>query len=514
MAEQVPTTADTAKITARPPAGEVATTRDGRDITRGYVDSMPWLTPQDTVLQLRGAGDYRLYEEVRRDDQVQSVFEQRRLAVVSREWEVEPGDDSRKAKKAAEALQANLEAVGWDNITGKMLFGIFYGYAVGECLWARDGAQVVLDAVKVRKQRRFAWSPRGELKLLTSGNMNGEVVPPNKFWTFCVGADNDDEPYGLGLAHWLYWPVFFKRNGIKFWLIFLEKFGMPTAKGTYPSGAVENEKTKLLDALSAINTDAGVAIPEGMQIELLEAARSGTADYVGLHDRMNAAISKVIIGHTGSSDATPGRLGGEDNASDVREDIVKADADLVCESFNRTVARWLTFWNFGPDCPVPRVWRRVEPEEDLKSTAERDKTLSDIGYKPTLKRVREVYGEDYEPVQAPKPPVIPGAAPGATADEPGADPRETPPPAFAALSDNEDFADALTTQLEERSGAAMDDLIDRIKRVVETATTLEELRAALLVLYPQLDASALTEVLHQALVAANLGGRFEANDGS
>jgi hypothetical protein len=52
-------------------------------------------------------------------------------------------------------------------------------------------------------------------------------MPERKFWTFSAGAATDDEPYGLGLGHFLYWPVFFKRNDIKFWLIFLEKFAAP-----------------------------------------------------------------------------------------------------------------------------------------------------------------------------------------------------------------------------------------------------------------------------------------------
>lgn len=53
----------------------------------------------------------------------------------------------------------------------------------------------------------------------------------------------------MGLAHYLYWPTFFKRNGIKFWLIFLEKFGMPTAAAKLPPGqkSVEMMKEPLAD---------------------------------------------------------------------------------------------------------------------------------------------------------------------------------------------------------------------------------------------------------------------------
>ena len=382
---------------ARPEFREIATTRDGRDITRGYVDSLPILPPTDRVLQVRGGGSYELYEEVLRDDQVASTFNQRGLAVVSREWEVKPGGDRPIDIAAADFLEETLKHIRFDAITRKMLFGIFYGFAVGECLWARDGRFVVLDEIKVRKQRRFAFTPESELRLLTSSNPFGEPLPPRKFWAFATGSDNDDDPYGLGLAHWLYWPVFFKRNGIKFWLIFLEKFGQPTAVGKYQGSATAEEKTRLLQALEAIMVDSGITIPDGMAIELLEAARSGTADYTSLYDRMNAAISKVVVGQTMTTEDGSSRSQAEVHM-DVRQDLVKADADLICDSLNCGPVLWLTQWNF-PDAMPPKVWRVIEEPEDLSKQAERDKIIFEMGFRPSLQYIRDTYGEGWEPTQ-------------------------------------------------------------------------------------------------------------------
>ncbi|EAM8775588.1 DUF935 family protein, partial [Salmonella enterica] len=106
-------------------------------------------------------------------------------------------------------------------------------------------------------------------RLLTPQNMMaGEPCEGPYFWSFSTGADHDDEPYGLGLAHWLYWPTFFKRNDIKFWLIFLDKFGMPTVAGKHPEGATPEQKRNLLALTRAISTDSGVIMPEGMSVEL------------------------------------------------------------------------------------------------------------------------------------------------------------------------------------------------------------------------------------------------------
>lgn len=383
---------------------EIATTGFGRDITRGFVDPMLLLRPQDSVLRLRGQGSYALYKEVLRDDQVGTCLGQRRLIVTNREWTVTAGGPGARDEEAAQFLREQLDAIQFDRLTERMLYGVFYGYAVAECLWAREGGMTVLRDVKVRDRVRFGWDGSGNLRLKTmSNNDPGELMPPKKFWCYCTGADHDDEPYGLGLAHWLYWPVYFKRGGLKLWTTFLDKFGSPTAKGTYPVNATAEERARLLDALDAITSESGVILPEGMAIELLEAARGGSADYATLYDRMDRAIAKVILGQLASTEGTPGKLGNDDTQADVLTMLAKSDSDLICASFNASVAKWLTEWNF-PGAATPKVWRDFDDGENLLSVATRDKALTEIGYRPTAERIEKIYGPGYEPVATPQPP--------------------------------------------------------------------------------------------------------------
>lgn len=390
---------------------EIATTGLGRDITRGFVDPMMLLRPQDSVLRLRGNSSYLLYKEVLRDDQVGACLAQRRLVVTSREWQVTAGGTSPRDEEAAEFLREQLDNIEYDRITDKMLHGMFYGYAVGECIWGREGGRVVLRDIKTRDRVRFGWDGSGNLRLRTMSNQDpGELMPPRKFWTYCTGADHDDEPYGLGLAHWLYWPVYFKRGGLKLWTTFLDKFGSPTAKGTYPANASPSERARLLDALDAITSESGVILPEGMAIELLEATRGGSVDYAALYDRMDRAIAKVVLGQTATTEGTPGRLGNDDSQQNVLELLAKRDSDLVCASFNATVARWLTEWNF-PGAAAPQVWRDFDEAEELSELAARDKSLREIGYRPNQQRIDQVYGEGYELVEvAPSRPALPAFA--------------------------------------------------------------------------------------------------------
>lgn len=358
--------------------------------TSAYIDI---LIPEDTVLAQRGR-DYKIYREVLRDDQCKATFQQRRDAVIAAPWEVEPASESAVDKSAADFIRELLNSLEWDRITDKMLYGLWYGYSVGECLWTTDGRLITLQDIRVRDRARFAYDSQRRLHLMRNGKY--EMMPERKFWTMSTGADHDDEPYGLGLAHYAYWPVFFKRNDIKFWLVFLEKWAAPTIKGTVPASILNDDikRNEVLAQLRAFASDTAVLVPDGVEVELIEAARSGAASYEQMSQAMDAALAKIILSQTMTTDNGSSRSQSEVHEN-VRDFVVKADADLICGSFNRQVVAWLTEWNFAGAKP-PRVWRKVEPPEDLNARAERDAKIYALGFEPTEDYITQTYGEGWQ----------------------------------------------------------------------------------------------------------------------
>jgi phage gp29-like protein len=480
---------------AAPEKNEIATTQDGRDITRGFVDGMPLLPPQDKLLQLKGAGDLKIYQEVLRDDKVKTCLAQRFSAVTSRAWNVKPGGNKLVDKKAAEFLSEQLNNLQFDDITEKMLYGVFYGYSVAEVIWDVADSRIIPRAIKVRDRRRFGFAPDMSLRLKTMSKPMGEILPERKFWSFSCGADHHDEPYGLGLAHWLYWPVFFKRSGIKFWLKFLDKFGTPTAHGTYPAGTEETEQDKLLNALRDIQNDSAVITPEGMVITLLEATRSGAADYASMVRVMDDAIAQVILGQTASTQGTPGKLGNEQLQSDVRLDIVKADADLICMSLNAGPARWLTDWNFA-GAAYPTVWREVEEPEDLDKRADRDTKVKQLGYKPTLKYVQETYGGEWEE--------------SAANDETNPPGPENNQASFA--EPGESATGQLEDELVKHSAGGWQSTVKKVQAIVDQATDLTTLQKQLTAQFADMTEDDLVNVMAAGFALAELKGMSDVQD--
>ena len=125
---------------------EIAASRDGRDITRGWLYPLQLAPVDDTVLLQRGGGDYRTYDEVIRDDTVRAAVNQRVHGVIARPWVVQPGGKRAIDKAAADFLQAELDALQWDNVTAQMLSGVFYGFSVAEIIWRPEGGKVGNDS--------------------------------------------------------------------------------------------------------------------------------------------------------------------------------------------------------------------------------------------------------------------------------------------------------------------------------------------------------------------------------
>lgn len=470
----------------KPTYDEVAISSAGLDITVPFMGALRDV--QDTVLRRLG-NNYEAYRELRRDDQVHACFQQRRLALMGRPLLVKPGADDAKSVAAAEHLRLNLSQIAFDRTCGTKLWGAFYGHSVAECMWGQRDGKIWLNKPKVRTPWRFRFTHGGDLRLLTRGNqVQGEELPPRKFWTTSWGADNDDDPYGLGLAHQLYWPVFFKKQGLGFWLRALEKYGAPSTVAKYPAGAGKDVRDQALQVARQLRLDGAAAIPDTMLVDLLEATR-GTVDQATFLRQMNAAIAKIILGQTMTTD-DGASLSQSQVHMGVREELTDADAELQCESFQSGPATWLTEWNF-PGAAVPQISRPSAEDETasaelLEKKGKAVKALRDAGLEPENDEVIQAFvGSGWKLV----------AKPAATKPATG--------PAFAearAADAIDDLADDLEWE------PAMTPIADRLAAFVQDQPDLQTAADQLGQLLSDPASGQLVEVVARAMFEARLAG--------
>jgi len=456
------------------------------------------LRNQDDTLISRGGGKgLKIYDEIERDCHAFAVLQKRKLAIIAREWQLLPASSSALDKKACDLVKEQLQNLKFDQVCLKMLDATLKGYSVGEIIWTTDGSEIVASKVKVKPQRRFIFDEDQEPRLVTLTNLwPGEPLPLRKFIVHRYGEKDDDNPYGLGLGYRLFWPVFFKRQDITFWLTFVDKFASPTAMGEYPNGTSDADQKKLLNSLSAISSEAGIIVPQGMMVKFLEAARSGSIDtYERLARYMDEQISECVLGETLSTNiGNSGSLAAAKTHNEVRLELARGDSDLLSDTINETLIRWLVELNV-PGANPPKLWRDFDEGEDLKIRSDMDKNLTEMGFEAAEQYINETYGGKWKK----NPKAVPPSLNSPDAKEP-AQFAETAP----------DTVDLLT----EQTLAAADggDIMGAVYLLLSDSGSLEEVQDKLIDLYGRISVDKTGNALGNSLFQADLTGRAQVLD--
>lgn len=433
--------------------------------------------PDDDILK-KHSYNIKIYRSLLSDEQVKACFLNQRIAgVVAAPWEIIPASNKPLDVEIAEFVKSNLETISFNEKSRKMLYSLWYGFQVGEIMWDIKDGKIIISDIKVRNVERFGFMNTGELYLKKSFSSK-EIMPEHKFWLVKNSGDNDDDVYGIGLAHICYWPVYLKRNGLKFWSIAVEKFAVPTAVGKYPIQSSNEDICNILKALDSISTETSIAVPEGTAVELLEAVKSSGGDYEKFCKYLDQIIAKAILGQDGTSEN--GRYAGTAEVQEnVKDLILKADADLLCESFGEVI-KWLVEYNY-PGAEAPQLIRKFSQPENLKESAEQDSLICNMGFKPTLNHIQQKYGGEWE---------------------------------LADSVNSKDFAEAekttaidyVTDDMADEWEKVIEPIYAPIAQVLEECTSFAEFSNKMLEAYPQLDVSKLQQLVAEGNFKARLNG--------
>ena len=499
---------DDEEIPSRPDAGEVAKT--GATIEGLLQPYIGELSPHPREFQRYRQSyqdDYQMFDYYRRtlaDEQVYSTLNQRLDAVIAVPWEVKPAGTMLRDRQAADRLREDLEAIDFNRICRQMLYGVFFGYAVGEVMWAPGLSRVMLTDIKVRAPDRFRWEDSNKLMLRTFNNPRGTAIPDAKFWLLARPGEHGDTPHGPGLARWCYWPAWLRRNGLKFWAVIMERFGSPIPIGTYTKGDMDS-RAALLDVLSSFSIGAGIAIPEGQKIDILHAMANSGSGHGDFTKYLDAMIAKVLLGQSSTTEQGPWR-GTADVQKDVRDETIISDCNLLNESIRTSVARWWTRWNF-PGAAVPNVIRDASPSDDLDALAEREERISRVaGLRPTRQYVEEKYGGKWEPAPVAPPPPMPGNGPAIPA---------TPDIRMAQGAATADRIDVAISEVLDGDGwePCLEPIIGPILAAARgNGMTLEALRDTLSDTFVEMDRDELVTTLRRMMFSTNLSGQTPPGD--
>lgn len=345
-----------------------------------------YLPDPDIVLRKQGK-DVKIYRELFCDPHVFACIQSRKAGVLSLEWEINKGLDKAKDAELVEDLLKKLDI---HKLINDILDATLFGFQPIEIMWKKIGNYVLPIELKAKPSEWFCFDEENLLKFRTKEHYLGEELPPKKF--LCPQNNPSyDNPYGERVLSRVFWPVTFKKGGLKFWVVFTEKYGIPHLIGKHPRGATKEETDNLADLLEEMIQDAIAVIPDDSSVEIQEANKSSSAEiFEKLIDKMNSEISKAILGQTLTTEiGATGSYAASNTHMAVRQDIIDADKKLVEKTINQLI-QWIYEINFA-NAEVP-VFELYEPEDVDLTLAQRDKILYDTGVKFTKEYFIKTYG--------------------------------------------------------------------------------------------------------------------------
>lgn len=338
-----------------------------------------YFLPVDEIVKRQG---WKTYKDMLHDDQVKTCLAFKKILIGGRTWELSPGEADTD-KKVAKFVEWNLQRIDLPSVIREGLSAIEFGYSLGEIVFERtfyEGNQVVaLKKIAHRDPQNI------ELAIDEHGNViqakqcayygarKDITLDPKYFWIYSHQKRFGD-PYGVSDLRSAYRAWWAKKFIINFWNVFLERMGSPMTKITYPTGSSQELKDTLKRILTNLSSKTEVLVPEGVEIDLIEAQRSGNATYreaLGFHN--NAIANSLLMASLLGSGGEDNKTRGSDSQSFLHLRILFKMADDVSQalikSFMDQVVRQVVEDNFDGDVDklMPRfIWQDYGQFEGMK----------------------------------------------------------------------------------------------------------------------------------------------------
>lgn len=331
------------------------------------------------------------------DPHYRSVLGTRKLSITGLEPEVSPAHDDAAEDETVEFVRKMVEAPAFADLIIDLLDGLGKGYSVVQPVWQVEDGKWVPQEYVWQDQRAFMWDRHERRVSLRPEDASGTLKPMQPGHAIVhVPKLKSGNPVRGSLARVVAWSFLYKNYTIKDWMRFLEVYGMPIRVGKYGTNATEDDKRSLIRALTRIGSDAAAAIPQGMEIEFVQASSGSSASgpvFGHMAEYIDKQMSKAVLGQTMTADDGSSRAQAEVH-DDVRDDIKRADARQLEATITRDLITPAVVWNFGANAQIPRFRLPVPEPEDLKLWTESVTSFMGQGLEVSKRQVREKFGLD------------------------------------------------------------------------------------------------------------------------
>jgi len=357
-----------------------------------------------------------------KDPELLGVFQARRLAVTRRKRDIIPFSNDPKDLELAKETEEMIAGIeGFNKSLGDIADCIPKAYSVVQiCREFKDGAYKVVSLERIDQSRfRFGkvsdvYSNPNEFRMLIDPNrieyyrgffsdeelqrspIDGVSIEndPVIRSRFIIARSNamSGKTSRTALLRPLTYRFLFKNYDVK-WLMSFAEILLGYRIGKYDTSQPD-QKELLITAIRGLASDSAAVISKDSEIEFVEMLQKSTSHdvYKFIIDWADNGYAKLILGHTGSSQSTSGKLGNEDMAKEVKQELVEADAEILDEAISNDLIKQQIILNHGPQKGYPYCQTDVSQSLNMEKESKVDLNIQQMGFPITKKYVSQKYG--------------------------------------------------------------------------------------------------------------------------
>lgn len=302
------------------------------------------LTPYNPN-ELIGRRGIRTIYRMRRDEQVKAALLFKKNAVVAAGWEVVSPVEQDGDWDVTTFVRNNLMQMDGtlDRALINILSGLDFGFSVSEKTYEKRDDRIWLRGIRTRYPDywHFRQDEYGRITELLQDQRGSYVpMPPEKFVVFSY-QNEFDNPYGtpdLEAAYRAWWS---KENAYKWFLMYLERFGIPPIFGLYDQNKYTPAQIDdLKDILTNMQAATVGAMPagednKGLNLWSPDASQQTVGEaFIRALDRFDTDIARAIL--------MPGLLGvspEQQTGSQARARVVFDMFMLVVEQLREEITK-------------------------------------------------------------------------------------------------------------------------------------------------------------------------------
>ncbi len=346
-------------------------------VTKSALHSDSLLTPYNPDDLYKKDAEYRIYENMMRDDQVSVALAIKKDLVLAAGYDIISDDtDQIEMCEQLECMLNEGMLTPFDEALTEILTSYEFGFSLTEKVFGtREDGTIILAMLKTRHPATwFIYTDDfGDVEKFEQYSLRENLVIPPENLIHFVNNRKFQNPYGTSDLRAAYEAWFIKNQIKKYYAIFMEKASSPVPIGKYDAGVGPVEVDNLFNILKKFQAKTAMVIPKTMEVDFLETKSNGEVFQKAINI-FNLFIGRALyvpdlFGYSGEQTGGGSYSLGEHQINMYFRHVNRRRVQLE-RMVNKEIIRPLIVNNFGFQKKYP-IWKlRPVKEDDVYKTIE------------------------------------------------------------------------------------------------------------------------------------------------